>query len=97
MALLAIDEVGYLSYDSNAADLLYEVINRRYERGAVLLTANRGFKEWNEVFPHATAIATMLDRLLHHGEVCLIEGTSYRKRESEAEAQKRKKAKKNEF
>jgi DNA replication protein DnaC len=97
VALLAIDEVGYLSYDSNAADLLYEVINRRYERGSVLLTTNRAFKEWNEVFPHATAIATMLDRLLHHGEVCLIEGTSYRRRESEAEAQKRKKAKKNDF
>lgn len=91
VALLCIDECGYLSYDSNAADLLYEVVNRRYERGSILLTTNRAFKEWNEVFPHATSIATMLDRLLHHAETCLIEGSSYRLRESEMESKKRRK------
>jgi hypothetical protein len=63
---LCIDEVGYLSFDDKAADLLYEVINRRYERKSVIVTTNRPFKEWNEVFPNATYIATLLDRLLHH-------------------------------
>jgi DNA replication protein DnaC len=91
--LLCIDECGYLSYDSNAADLLYEVVNRRYERGSILLTTNRAFKEWNEVFPHATSIATMLDRLLHHADICVIEGSSYRLRESELESAKRRKKK----
>jgi DNA replication protein DnaC len=89
--LLAIDEVGYLSYDSSAADLLYEVVNRRYERGSILITTNRAFKDWNAVFPHATSIATMLDRLLHHADVFMIEGNSYRIRESEAESAKRRK------
>jgi len=64
-----IDEVGYLSFDDKAADLLYEVINRRYERKPVILTTNRPFKEWNEVFPNATCIVTLLDRLLHHADV----------------------------
>lgn len=90
--LLCIDEIGYLSYDSNAADLLYEVVNRRYERGSILMTTNRAFKEWNDVFPHATSIATMLDRLLHHADLAVIEGKSYRVRESEAEAAARKKS-----
>jgi len=74
--LLCIDEVGYLAYDANAADLLYEVVNRRYETGSIVLTSNRAFKEWNEVFPNATSIGTMLDRLLHHADVVLIEGGS---------------------
>src|SRR2546426_6245528 len=57
-ALLCIDEVGYLSYDSSAADLLYEVINRRYERASLLITTNRAFKDWDSVFPNAACIAT---------------------------------------
>jgi DNA replication protein DnaC len=89
--LLCIDEVGYLSYDSNAADLLYEIVNRRYERSALLITTNRGFKDWNEVFPNATCIATLLDRLTHHAEIGMIEGRSYRVRESELEAAARRK------
>lgn len=89
--LLAIDEVGYLSYDSAAADLLYEVINRRYERRSVLITANKAFKEWNTVFPNATSIATLLDRLTHHADITLIEGQSYRVRESELEIAARRK------
>ena len=94
VGLLCIDEVGYLSYDDKAADLLYEVINRRYERKSVLITTNRPFKEWNTVFPNATCIATLLDRLLHHADVTVIEGESYRVRESEQEATARRKKKK---
>src|SRR6266700_5657378 len=76
--LLCIDEVGYLSYDSSAADLLYEVINRRYERGSVVITTNKGFKDWNTVFPNASSIGALLDRLTHHADVTVIEGSSYR-------------------
>ena len=91
--LVCIDEVGYLSYDDNAADLLYEVVNRRYEHRSLIVTTNRGFTEWNEVFPNATCIATMLDRLLHHAEVTVIEGSSYRVRESEQESTARRRRK----
>lgn len=93
VGLLCIDEVGYLSYDDKAADILFEVINRRYERKSLIVTTNRIFKEWNEVFPNATCIATMLDRLLHHADVTVIEGDSYRVRESEQEAAARRRKK----
>jgi DNA replication protein DnaC len=93
VGLLCIDEVGYLSFDDKAADLLYEVVNRRYERKPIILTTNRAFKEWGDVFPNATCIATLLDRLLHHAEVTVIEGESYRVRESEQEAAARRKKK----
>jgi hypothetical protein len=93
VGLLCIDEVGYLSFDDKAADLLYEVVNRRYERKPVILTTNRPFKEWNEVFPNATCIVTLLDRLLHHADVTAIEGDSYRMRESEQETAARRRKK----
>lgn len=93
VGLLCIDEVGYLSFDDKAADLLYEVINRRYERKSLIVTTNRPFKEWNEVFPNATCIVTLLDRLLHHAEVTVIEGSSYRVRESEQETAARRRKK----
>jgi DNA replication protein DnaC len=97
--LLAIDEVGYLSYDSHAADLLYKVVDRRYERpGArevssrsMLITTNLAFRDWNTVFPNATSIATLLDKLTHHADVTLIEGQSYRVHESQKEAAARRK------
>lgn len=93
VGLLCVDEVGYLSFDDKAADLLCEVINRRYERKPVILTTNRIFKEWNEVFPNATCIVTLLDRLLHHADVTVIEGESYRVRESEQETAARRRKK----
>lgn len=92
VGILCVDEVGYLSFDDKAADLLYEVINRRYERKPVILTTNRPFKEWNEVFPNATCIVTLLDRLLHHADVTVIEGESYRVRESEQETAARRRS-----
>jgi len=89
--LLCIDELGYLSYDDNAADLLYHVVNPRYEaRRSIVLTTNLAFKDWNTVFPNATCIATLLDRLTHHADVTVIEGKSYRIRESEQESVERK-------
>jgi DNA replication protein DnaC len=92
-SLLCIDELGYLAYDNHAADLLYEVINRRYERRSVVVTTNRSFSEWNEVFPNATCIATLLDRLTHHADVTVLEGQSYRVHESEQEIAARRKKK----
>jgi DNA replication protein DnaC len=91
-SLLVIDECGYLSYDAHAADLLFEIINHRYEHNSIVLTTNKGFKEWNTVFPNATCIAALLDRLTHHADITLIEGDSYRMRESQLEtaAQKKK-------
>ncbi len=90
--LLCIDEIGYLSYDDHAADLLYKVINPRYEkRRSLLVSTNLAFKDWNGIFPNATCIVTLIDRLTHHADVTLIEGDSYRRRESEAEANARRK------
>lgn len=90
--LLAIDELGYLSYDEHAADLLYHVVNPRYDaRRSIVLTTNLAFKDWNTVFPNATCIATLLDRLTHHADITLIEGKSYRVRESEQENAERRK------
>lgn len=86
-----IDEVGYLTYDSEAADLLYEIINRRYESRSLVLTSNKVFKDWNSVFPQASCLITLLDRLVHHADVTVIEGQSYRLRESEQEAAARRK------
>jgi DNA replication protein DnaC len=91
--LLVIDEVGYLSYDHHAADLLYKVVDRRYEKKPVVLTTNLAFRDWNTVFPNATSIATLLDKLTHHADVTMIEGDSYRVHESQKEAAARRKKK----
>jgi DNA replication protein DnaC len=93
VGLLCVDEVGYLSFDDKAADLLYEVVNRRYERRPMILTTNRPFKEWNEVFPNATCIVSLLDRLVHHADITVLEGDSYRARESEQETAARRRKK----
>ena len=93
VGLLCLDEVGYLSADDKAADLLFEVINRRYERKPLIITANRPFQEWNQVFPNASCIVTLLDRLVHKADVTVLEGKSYRLRESELEVAARRKKK----
>lgn len=89
--LLIIDEVGYLSYSHRHADLLFEIINRRYERCSTLVTTNRPFSEWNEVFPNAACVVSLIDRLVHHSEVIAIEGDSYRMKEAKEQAAKRRK------
>jgi DNA replication protein DnaC len=92
--LLVVDELAYLSFDDNAADLLYEVVSRRYERRSIIITTNRPFKEWNQVFPNAACISALLDRLTHHADVSAIDGDSYRLHESQLEAEKRRNIKK---
>jgi len=82
-SLLCVDEVGYLSYDARAADLLFEVVSRRYEEKSVVITTNLAFTDWPSVFPNASCVTALIDRLTHHADVCLIEGESYRHREAE--------------
>ena len=87
--LLLIDEVGYLSYSNRHADLLFELISRRYEQKSTVVTTNRAFKEWHEVFPNAACVVSLVDRLVHRCEVVSIEGESYRRKEAlERAAQK---------
>ncbi len=85
-ALLLVDEVGYLSYDSRAGDLLFEVVSRRHEKRPIVLTTNRVFKQWNEVFPNSSCVTAMVDRLLHRAEIVKIEGESYRVKEARERA-----------
>ncbi len=80
--LLIIDELGYLSYQDKAADMLFEVVSRRYEKAPIILTTNLMFKEWPKVFPGAACVSAILDRLIHHCEIIEITGSSYRKRDS---------------
>jgi DNA replication protein DnaC len=79
---LALDELGYLPIDKTGADLLFQIISRRYERGAMIVTTNRAFKDWSEIFNNDSTLASaILDRLLHHSHVVVIEGKSYRMKE----------------
>ena len=88
-SLLAIDEVGYLSYSSRYADLLFELISRRHEQKSTLLTTNKSFAEWNEVFPNAACVVALVDRLVHHAEIVGIKGQSYRQKEAQEQAKER--------
>lgn len=81
--LLFIDEVGYLSYGTRHADLLFEVVTRRYAAGKpIVVTTNKPFAEWNQVFPSAACVVTLVDRLVHRSEILKIEGDSYRLKEA---------------
>ena len=82
-SVLAIDEIGYLAYDAHAADLLFQVVSRRYEQKSIILTTNLPFKQWDTVFPNASCAVALIDRLTHHAEIVSIDGESYRKREAE--------------
>jgi DNA replication protein DnaC len=81
--LLLVDEVGYLSYSNRHADLLFELVSRRYQHKSTVLTTNRAFKDWGEVFPNAACVVSLVDRLMHRAEVVRIEGESYRAKEAQ--------------
>ena len=81
-----LDEVGYLSYSNRHADLLFELINRRHEKKSTLITTNKSFSEWSEVFPNASCVVAMIDRLVHHAEILSIQGDSYRHKEARERA-----------
>ncbi|WP_201842985.1 IS21-like element helper ATPase IstB [Microvirga zambiensis] len=80
-SLLIVDEIGYLPVVSGGGNLIFQLVNARYEKGAMILTSNRGFAEWGEVFGDAVVATALLDRLLHHAVVVQIEGSSYRLRQ----------------
>ena len=90
---MAIDEIGYLAYDTRAADLLFQIVSRRYEHRAILLTTNLPFKRWDTIFPNASCAVALIDRLTHYAEILALEGNSYRRRDAElTQKQRRTKA-----
>ena len=80
-SLLIVDEIGYLPVIGGGGNLFFQLVNARYEKGAMILTSNRGFAEWGEIFGDPVVATALLDRLLHHAVVFQIEGSSYRLRE----------------
>jgi DNA replication protein DnaC len=87
-SLLVIDEVGYLSFDARNADLLFQLVNLRYEKKSIVLTTNLAFSDWPTIFPNATCATALIDRIVHHAEIITIEGDSYRLREAKAAAER---------
>lgn len=81
--LLVIDELGYLPIDKKGADLIFQVISKRYEKGSIVLTSNLAFKEWGKIFSDNTTASAIVDRLVHHAEIIKIEGESYRLKDRE--------------
>ncbi|MCA9707703.1 MAG: IS21-like element helper ATPase IstB [Myxococcales bacterium] len=90
--LLVLDELGYLSYDSRNADLLFQVVSRRYENKSLVLTTNLAFSDWPSIFPNAACTTALIDRIVHHADVIAIEGDSYRRREAASKTQARRTA-----
>ena len=82
VACLCIDEIGYLEYEQRAEDLLFQIVSKRYESKSLVLTTNKSFSEWSTIFPGAACATALVDRVVHHADVILIEGKSYRLRES---------------
>jgi DNA replication protein DnaC len=81
--LLAIDEIGYLSYSNRHADLLFQLVSRRYESKSTIITTNKSFGEWQGVFPNAACVVSLVDRLVHNAEILAFEGDSYRLKEAQ--------------
>lgn len=89
-SVLVVDELGYLPMDQTAANWIFQVVSRRYERGSIVLTSNRGFSDWGAVFADQVVAAAILDRLLHHATVINVKGKSFRMRRHEAQIEPRK-------
>jgi DNA replication protein DnaC len=88
--LLCLDEIGYLSYDARNADLLFQIISRRYENKSVVMTTNLAFSDWPTIFPNATCATALIDRTVHHADVIAIEGESFRRREAATDRKTRR-------
>jgi DNA replication protein DnaC len=82
VGLLVVDEVGYVPFDNRDADLLFQIVCRRYESKSLVLTTNLAFSDWPSIFPNATCATALIDRVIHHADVIAIEGQSYRLREA---------------
>ncbi|MBK6520049.1 MAG: ATP-binding protein [Polyangiaceae bacterium] len=94
IGLLIIDEIGFLAFDNRNADLLFQVVSRRYEKKSLVLTTNLAFRDWPTIFPNATCATALIDRVVHHADVIPIEGESWRAREAEQSAKDRRAKKK---
>lgn len=91
-AILVVDELGYVAYGNRHADVLYEVVNRRHDLGrSIVVTTNRAFTDWGNLFPNATCVVPLVDRLVHKCDIFEIDGDSYRLKEAQARAAKRRK------
>jgi DNA replication protein DnaC len=90
--LLVVDEIGYLASSNRHADLLFEVVTRRYEHKSTVLTTNKPFKQWNEVFPSSACVVTLVDRIVHRAEIVTIDGESYRLKEARERAKEKARA-----
>lgn len=89
VGLLILDELGFLAFDNRNADLIFQVVSRRYEKKSLVLTTNLAFAEWHTVFPSATCATALVERVVHHADIVKIEGESYRLRESKQDAESR--------
>jgi DNA replication protein DnaC len=79
--LLIVDEVGYIPFDPHAANLMFMLVSRRYERASLIVTSNKPFSGWGEIFGDDVVAAAMIDRLVHHAEILALKGDSYRLRD----------------
>jgi DNA replication protein DnaC len=89
VGLLVLDELGFLAFDNRNADLIFQVVSRRYEKKSLVLTTNLAFADWHTVFPSATCATALVERVVHHADIVKIEGDSYRLRESQQDANTR--------
>jgi DNA replication protein DnaC len=88
--ILIVDEVGYMSYSNRYADLLFEIISRRYHEKSTVITTNKPFAEWGDIFPNAACVVSLIDRLVHRSEIISIDADSFRLKEAKEESAKRK-------
>jgi DNA replication protein DnaC len=88
--LLVIDEVGYIPFDPEAASLMFSLVSNRYERASMIVTSNKPFSKWGEIFGDDMAATAMIDRLIHHSEILSLKGDSYRLRGKELDAPPRR-------
>jgi DNA replication protein DnaC len=87
--LLIVDEVGYIPFDPHAANLMFMLVSRRYERASMIVTSNKPFSGWGEIFGDDVVAAAMIDRLVHHAEILALKGDSYRLRDRDLARQPR--------
>jgi len=90
--LLVVDELGYLNFDARYSDLLFEVVNRRHLKRPIVITTNKPFADWNQVFPNSSSVVTVVDRLVHRCEVATIEADSYRLKEARERTERKSRA-----
>ena len=83
--LLIVDEVGYIPFDPDAASLFFQLVSSRYEQSSLIVSSNKSFSAWAEIFGDAVAVEAMVDRLVHHSHVLVLKGDSYRLKDKQQE------------